>query len=425
MSKQKHNYDEIRLKKLLGININTKKQKTFYDLQQILIADFKEKSKFVNYTGNTRRCQLFPNVIILLKKCGFDFNINNDSKKNIHCCLYYDEKIICDIQYPIQIYYTNKIFEQMAENKYFRNNYMNHDFLDDDYICIEKDVENKYSEYGNKKFLDIAIKSKYNGNGNSDKIIMLEINEYAHNSKQTEDEKRSDDLKYRKNKENKLFFGPFVLRLNKEGKIAESEIKRMSKDVLELVQIIDNCADKKQYTINYMVENKIGNFEFCEMMYESYENKNTCSVPFNDILVLFGSQLKVKKEKIKQHFIDYRKDYLYRLAEETKNKNMMLFDDSDLDLDLDLEQVPEDKKQDLNFETKHNDIYLNFDGISDVFQYLLLHEEYFKHLQEHHRITKFFDSCVKTMMHAINELYEMQEKMIVLNKKNLFYGSYN
>jgi hypothetical protein len=210
--------------------------------------------------------------------------------------------------------------------------------------------------------------------------------------------------------------------LNNKCDVVELEIDKMAKEILDLIRIIDNCANEKQYVINYMVENNIGDFNFCEIMYNSYENKNEFIVPLDDIIELFGTSFKEKIINIKKNFIDYYEDYVYRLNEEQneiqKTTNELFDSDTDEEFDS--------KKQNinLNFISKNNNIFLNYDGISNFFQYLSTNENYFKFLQDHHKIIKFNESCQYTMMKAIHELFALQEKMLSINKHDFFYGSY-
>lgn len=396
-----HNYDSYRLKKLTGFDIDTKKYNTYKKLKKLIIDDSESANKFFAHIKKDERNQVKPNIILFLKQCGFDMEgclrkniIGNNSK---YFDIVFDSNTIYSTQYPVQVYYTHKIFEKLMKNNYFKENYTEGDFLDEEFVKVERKVINQYANYGLTKYLDISIHSKLN----KDKHIFIEINEYEHHSKQTEDKKRCDDIKYRNNVSDLDFIGPFVLMLNKNCEVVESEIERLTNNVVEWLQILDNCANKEKFIINYLVANGVGDYQLCEMLYNAHENKENFDVTLNVLLIKYFADLFNKKVKmIMKNFVEYRKDYVERLRTETK------------------------QNCNLNFIEINGEVKLNFDGISDFFQYLACNEDLFKFQQDHNSISIYFYTCQRTMMKAINELFVLQQKLLDKNKLNFFYGSY-
>lgn len=396
----KHNYDNYRIKKIFGADIDVKKYDTYKKLRNFIIEDSETKNKFFEFVKKDERNQVRPNIIIFLKKFGFD--IDGCLRKNIvggnskYHDITYDGKIVFSTQYPTQVYYTNKIFENLLENEYFKEHYTEGDLLDEDLIKIEKRVVNEYANYNQIKYLDISIYSKYN----RDKNLIIEINEYEHSSKQTEDKKRYDDLKYRKNTQDIDFIGPFTLMLNKNCEVVKSQVDKLVEEVIEWLQIVDNCADEKKYVINYLVKNCIGKKKWCELLYDSYCDINKCIVDPNIILSFFNKFMTKSNKKIISDYVEYKKDYLYRLKE--INNEIC----------------------DINFIENNGEIKLNYDGVGDFFQYLYANEDLFKNQIEHYRISQYFTNCQRTMMKAIKELFALQNKLLNINKYQFFYGSY-
>jgi hypothetical protein len=87
--KKKHCYDALRLKKLVGIEINTKKYNTFSKIKEIILEKDND-SKISYFLRKDDRNQINPNTIIFLKKCGFD--LCGISKNNVMSGIsfYYD-----------------------------------------------------------------------------------------------------------------------------------------------------------------------------------------------------------------------------------------------------------------------------------------------------------------------------------------------
>ncbi len=431
--KRRHNCDQMRLKKMLGIEIDVEKYNSFSSIKRMIIKD-KNKSevqKIESYLKNKNKYEINPNIIIFLKKCGFD--LRKITRNNIlgGNSFYYD--IVCDnqpifnLEFPAQVFYTNKILETLSENEYFQKNYMEGDYIDLDLVRIEEEVENFSAKYSQKKFLDFAIHSKLNNRC----LIAIEINEYEHKLKQSEDEKRGEDLRARRNSQGFTIIGPFSLQINKIGDIENNEFERFITDLLMWIKLIDNCQDKENFIVNFLVDHDIGDHAWCKLLYNSYCERNKCNLNAKYIINNFGKNKMTHQfiGKISDEFVKYRKDYVYRLREEEakeegegeeKEKSNELFNKKPS-----LKKNKTITKHELNFEEGNNSVFLNYDGISIFLQFLHLHEEYFRNLNDHNYISSYFVNCQTCMMDAIEELYKMQHKILNSQKASYYYGSYD
>jgi hypothetical protein len=418
--KKKHNCDQLRLKKLLGIDIDVDKYNRYSSIHKMIMdSDNKsDVSKIESFLSRKNKYEINPNIIIFLKKCGF--NLRKITRKNVlgGNSFYYD--IVCDnqpifnIEFPAQVFYTNKLLEALSQNEYFQQNYMEGDFIDLDLVKIEEEVENFSARYSQKKFLDFSIHSKFNKRC----LIAIEINEFEHRAKQSEDEKRCEDLRARRNNQGYTIIGPFSLRINDSGNVTDEEFDKFVDDILSWIKLIDDCQNKEEFVVNFLVEHDVGDIVWSKILYKSYSEKKICFIPIEDIMLLFGNQKINKKINIKNDIIQkykhYREDYIYRLKENIEN-------DDDLTSD---EKEKKIKEINLNFEEKNGKILLNYNGISNFLQFLFSNEEYFRYLQDHNSISNYFIKCQICMIDAIEKLFSMQQKMLNSTKTSYYYGSY-
>lgn len=376
------------------------------------------KNKYIveNKLQKDDRNQIDPNKLILMFNCGFEFM--KYSKKNCKdgTSYYYNimdennENNIFHTELPIQVYYTNKIINELSKNEYFAENYMEGCFIESKLIKIEEEIINFSANYSQKKYLDFSIHSK----NNNRHLIAIEINEYEHNSKQTEDEKQSEDLRARRNSQGYTIIGPFVIKLNGKGEIdeSESEFNKFIKDVLSWLKKLDEINDNKHmynFVVNYLVEKGIGVNGWCKLLYNSYKEKDEFSISTSEhILPRFGlNNLKEKPKKIISNFVKYRDDYLYRWKQECKDN---------------CEEIKS------NYKEIKGDIFVNFDGFVNFCQFLFLHEEYFKYLTDYEMITSYYQKCQVCMMDAISDVALLEKKnlidMLRARNKSYYYGGY-
>lgn len=418
--KKKHNCDQLRLKKLFGIEIDVEKYNTFSSIKKMITKE-ENKSEINNiesFLSKKNKYEINPNLFIFLKKCGFNFR--KISRNNIigGTSFYYD--IVCDkqpifnLEFPAQVFYTNKILEALSQNEYFKNNYLEGDFIDLDLVKIEEEVENLSARYSQKKFLDFSIHSKFNKKC----LIAIEINEFEHKAKQSEDEKRCEDLRARRNNQGFTIIGPFSLRINNFGNVTDEEFDKFVNDIISWIQLIDDCQNKEEFVVKFLVDHDVGDNVWCKLLYSSYCERKICFIPIEDIILLFGIQKINKKINIKNDIIQkykyYREDYIYRLKEDIEN-------DEELTNDEKKEKIQEIN---LNFEEKNGKILLNYNGISNFLQFLYYHEEYFRKLFRHNSISNYFINCQICMMDAIEKLFSMQQKILNSQKISYYYGSY-
>jgi hypothetical protein len=402
-----------KLKSLLGIKLNDKTE-----IKAKYISDLVSKNKIAveNKIKKDERNQIDPNVIILLKECGFDL-LKNKQKNVIGGYSYYydivNDKISIHTNYPIQVYYTNLIIEELEKNEYFKENYMEGIFVNKDLFRIEEEVFNLTADYSKQKYLDISIRSKENKHH----LIAIEINEYEHHSKQSEDTKRSEDLISRKNSQGYTVYGPFVLKLDKEGSVTNDEFKRFIKDILLWIQKIDALNERedkkeerhKNFVVDYMEKKGVGDDIFCGLLYDSYKQKNNFEIPLDGILNFFGSTFIKKNINFKKEFLEYQSKLDAQINDENKYNNTNIT-----------------KKK--NYKQIDNEIMLNFDGLSEFFQFLHLHPEYFKNINKYNQITVFMQNTLNCMMAALTDLNNLgmqyyKDFMISRNTK-FHYGSY-
>lgn len=405
--------DTGKLKTILGIKPEENKSK----IKKKHIGDLINKNKLTieNKIKRDERNQIDPNAIILLKQCGFE--LEKYSSKN---CMggksyYYNivgNDIIFHTNYPIQVFYTNLIIEKLSKDEYFQDNYMEYIYINDKYFKIEESVENINTNYLQKKYLDIAIHSAKNIRH----IISIEINEYEHKNKQAEDEKRRQDLVSKKNSQGYTIYGPFVLKLNKNGEVSEEEFNRFINDVLEWIKKVDkiNYKDEdkqkqqKEFVIDYMVNKEIGKKVFCEMLYDSYMNKEKYIICANDIIDFFGPSFKKKiKKNIEDEFIQYQHNLDQQIKDEGENKKT-------------------------NYKMDGDNTMLNFDGFSELMQFLHLHSEYFKTTIGYNKMTVFIQNVLNCMFSAMIDLNNEIQKREDLYKDymksrttSFHYGSYD
>jgi hypothetical protein len=427
--KERHNCDMLRLKKLLGIEIDVEKYNSFSSIKRMIIKNKNESDvqQMESFLKNKNKYEINPNIIIFLKKCGFD--LRKITRNNIlgGNSFYYD--IVCDnqpifnIEFPAQVFYTNKILEALSKNEYFRKNYMEGDFIDLDLVKIEEEVENFSARYSQKKFLDFSIHSKFNNRC----LVAIEINEYEHNYKQSEDEKRGEDLRARRNNQGFTIIGPFSIRLNKKGEIEEEEFDKFITDLLMWIKLIDDCQNRENFIVNFLVDHDVGNKYWCKLLYSSYCEKNKCAIIANQILERFGGNkmANIDSKKILREFVQYRRDYIYRLQEEEEEEEKESESANELFNKKKCESKKEEKnKYELNFEQKNDEILLNYNGISNFLQFLYYHEEYFRKLFRHNAISNYFINCQICMMDALEKLFNIQQKMLNSQKTSYYYGSY-
>jgi len=417
---ERHECDKIRIKNLLGITVNTDTCITFQNLLNVVLDKRELVRNHVNKGVWTN-----PNCIILLKKCGFTF-IKDDET-----CLYnlrYGNEYI-GVKCPPQVYYTNKILSLLMKDSYFKDNYCDGIFVKKDNVIIEKRIENCYSNYGNGKRCDIGIHSIENDRF----IIAVEINENHHKNRQTEDEKRYDDLLMRSNKNGLKFMKILILKLNENNRINKKILNEICKDIINNIKNLDSIFDEEKYTVNYLVKNGIGDENFCRILYNT--KRRNKYVNFSDIFIRIEE--KVKKEyvsKIEKDFLDWHDEYIIKIEDANDipiKKKCGIFDDPDSNSDSDDESDNDSEDGDID-EVKsirkmcivENSITkLNFDGIIRFLQFLGMHYEYFKNINGYNYILKYTNDSSKCMMDAIHELYEIQHDFLH-DKKIVYYGKY-
>ena len=420
---ERHKYDEIRIKNLLGIRVNVDKYKTFEELSNIILDKKILVKKYVDKGVWTN-----PNCVLLLGKCGFKF-----IKKNEEKCLYDMEckNEYIGMEFPPQVYYTNKILSLLKKDNYFKKHYCDGIFVKGQYVTIEKRVKNCKSDYGNNKRCDIAVCSIEN-----DKFIIgIEINENQHKNRQTEDKKRCDDLLARYNSDSFKIMKILILKLNKNNEADKKILKEICTDIINNIKKLDSIFDEEKYTINYLVNNGLGDEKFCKMLYHS-KIKNKC-VDFNDIFMIIEEKIKDEYvNKIEGKFLDWHDNYTEKIQNENKNyekKFCNMFDDSES------ENEPENNSENNNSDDsddsdeinvlrkmcirKNNVTKLNFDGIVRFLQFLGMHEEFFKNIGDYNYVLKYSNDSSNCMMNAIHELYEMQYDFLHDNKVRC-YGDY-
>jgi hypothetical protein len=402
-----------KLKSLLGIKLDDKTKIKTKDISDLVA---KNKIAIENKIKKDERNQIDPNVIILLKRGGFDleqFSVKNSMNGTSY---YYDicnDDIKIHTNYPIQVYYTNLIIEELSKNDYFKNNYMEDIFVNKDLFKIEEEVLNLSANYAQQKYLDISIHSKENYRH----LISIEINEYEHRSKQTEDEKRSDDLRSRKNVQGYTIYGPFVLKLNKKGEVSDEEFKRFINDILSWIQkinILNENEDKqeerkKEFVVEYMMNKEVGKKAFCELIYNSWKDQKNFLISLDGILDFFGKTYLKKNIDFGKEFIKYQADI-------------------DTRINIELKENTDNKIKNKNYKKIDNEIILNFNGLSEFFQFLHLHQEYFKSINTYNKITVFMQNTINCMMSALSDLNDLgmqyyKDFMISRNTK-FHYGSY-
>jgi hypothetical protein len=141
--KRKHNYYIPTIKKLIGIEPDPKKQNTFQKLHDFIVEN---SDKIAPFLRKDARGQINPNSILFLKNCGFDFMKIKRHNRVGGDSYYYDiienGNIVFAVEYPSQVYYTNRIIEELKKHGHFRDNYMEGDFISTDLIQIEDVITN-------------------------------------------------------------------------------------------------------------------------------------------------------------------------------------------------------------------------------------------------------------------------------------------
>ncbi len=410
-----HKYDKSRIKNLLGIRINVDKYNTFKCLSKIIL-----KKKITVGRHISKGVWANPNSVMLLKKCGFEF-VERDNDK-----LCYDmicEDININFCFPPQVYYTNKILTLLKKDKYFKKKYcLDNVLINDEYVKIEKCIKNPFAAYNKGKRYDIGIYSVEDEKS----MIIIEINENQHKSRQTEDFKRSDDLLGRENLEGIKIERIFNLKLNKYNKVSETILDDLCEDIVDELKKIDKIADRKKFTIQYLVDHELGDKEFCTLLYNAKEKNEY--IKFCDIFNVVEPRIKDKYVKlIKGYFWDWHVSQIKKL-QATESANVTKISDIFADEDSCSESEDEDKESIIekikNMAIKKNNlISFNFDGIVRFLQFLGMHEEYFKNINGYHYILEYTQKSSNCMMDAIRELYEIQYNF-TNGKKIRNYGDY-
>lgn len=409
----KHNYDDLRIKTLLGIDVDVVKHDTYASLAKMILKHQKKVENHVNEGFRTNQ-----NSLILLAECGFVFKETNNKYDMI-----YDD-VYLNLRLPQQSYYTHLLLKPLRELK---KPYFEKAFINIEHIEIEKSVINNTSESTGKRKLDICITSidkKY--------AICVEINEYAHRTKIREDLARCSDLLVKYNENDIRIVNIFVLRLNKNNKVDISEIDKITKDMLEAIKKINSIGNRKKYVVDYLVSHNIGNKQFCNLLYDS--NYNNIYVKLSDIVACVKSKLKpdISKE-IYSKFKKYHNDYVEDMKKSSSHKKACsIFDDSEDDND---ENEEDDNDSDDDNDKKITELEnrvkykkdgteVNFIGINWFLSFLAENRAFFININGHNFVKQYFLNCTKCMMMAIDEIANNAEKFVE-QKKPKFYGKYN
>lgn len=436
----KHNYDAIRIEKLLGFNIDVKKSNTFESVAEYI----KINSSLLKNIPNAPRKILenrhnpHPNSIRLLYACGFELKRNNKKQYDI----YYGSELVYISDLPLQVYYTYIILEKLSKYPLFKNKYMENDnIMLKDLVQIEYNICAKYPPPLPKKpdsFIDIGILV----NGKSKQLIGIEIDEYEHYSKELQDMKRYDDL-FRENTDKINIFSIISLRLNQKGFVSEKEINGLVRNVFNRIETLENifCQSRREFIINYLFKNKIGSKNCCSILFDCHNNLESFGFELDSYDIFLPNIINKKhKKNIVKKFVEWRKKHVINanmeIMENQKSKlsknntQNKLFDDSSSDDNNDEssnnnlcnnKQIIELKK--FNFEEKDGKVYLNYDGIANFFQFLIRYEEYFDNELSYASVCEYFEKCHQFIIKASSEIYDLYEK-IISGEKFYYFGSF-